>query len=87
MEKGTGLNTLCPGESAFVKELNSSGALRRRLLDMGLVEGTRVECLGMSPGGDPKAFLVRGAVLALRAEDCRDIVIHKAESKGAVSRN
>ena len=76
MEKGTGLNTLCPGESAFVKALNSSGALHHRLLDMGLVEGTRVECLGMSPGGDPKAFLVRGAVLALRAGDCRDIIIY-----------
>lgn len=76
MEKGSGLNTLCPGESAIVKGLNSSGALRRRLLDMGIVEGTRVECLGMSPGGDPKAFLVRGAVLAIRGQDCRDIMIY-----------
>ena len=76
MEKESGLNRLCPGESAFVKNLNSSGALRRRLLDMGIVEGTRVECLGMSPGGDPKAFLVRGAVLAIRDQDCRDIMIY-----------
>ena len=76
MEKGTGLNTLCPGEIAVVKSLNSSGALRRRLLDMGIVEGTRVECLGMSPGGDPRAFLVRGAVLAIRDQDCRDIMIY-----------
>ena len=76
MEKESGLNRLCPGESAFVKSLNSSGALRRRLLDMGIVEVTRVECLGMSPGGDPKAFLVRGAVLAIRGQDCRDIIIY-----------
>lgn len=76
MEKESGLNRLCPGESAFVKGLNSKGALRRRLLDMGIVEGTRVECLGMSPGGDPKAFLVRGAVLAIRGQDCRDIIIY-----------
>lgn len=75
MEKDYGLDTLCPGEIAVIKNLNSKGPLRRRLLDMGLVEGTRVECLGRSPGGDPKAFLVRGAVLALRAGDCRDIVI------------
>lgn len=75
MEKDYGLDTLCPGEIAVVKNLNSKGPLRRRLLDMGLVKGTRVECLGMSPGGDPKAFLIRGAVLALRAGDCRDIVI------------
>ena len=76
MEKESGLNRLCPGESAFVKGLNNNGALRRRLLDMGIVEGTRVECLGMSPGGDPKAFLVRGAVLASRGQDCRDIIIY-----------
>ena len=76
MEKESGLNRLCPGESAFVKGLNNNGALRRRLLDMGIVEGTRVECLGMSPGGDPKAFLVRGAVLAIRDQDCRDIMIY-----------
>ena len=76
MEKESGLNRLCPGESAFVKSLNSNGALSRRLLDMGIVEGTRVECLGMSPGGDPKAFLVRGAVLAIRDQDCRDIMIY-----------
>ena len=76
MEKESGLNRLCPGESAFVKGLNNNGALRRRLLDMGIVEGTRVECLGMSPGGDPKAFLVRGAGLAIRGQDCRDIIIY-----------
>ena len=76
MEKGTGLNTLCPGEITVVKSMKSSGDLRRRLLDMGIVEGTRVECLGMSPGGDPKAFLVRGAVLAIRGQDCRDIMIY-----------
>lgn len=75
VERNTGLNSLCPGETAFIKSLNSSGALRRRLLDMGLVEGTRVECLGVSPGGDPRAFLVRGAVLAIRCRDCGDIIV------------
>jgi len=66
---------LRPGQTAIIKALNSTGALRRRLLDMGLVEGTPVECLGVSPGGEPRAFLIRGAVLAIRGEDCRDIVI------------
>ena len=44
--------------------------MRRRLLDIGLVENTRVECVGQSPSGDPKAFLIRGAVIALRLSDC-----------------
>ena len=70
------LDKLSIGSSAVITAVGGEGALRCRLLDMGLVEGTRVECLGMSPGGDPKAFLVRGAVLALRAGDCRDIIIY-----------
>jgi Fe2+ transport system protein A len=49
--------------------------MRRRLLDIGLIENTCVECLGRSPCGDPAAYLIRGAVIALRSEDCRDILI------------
>ncbi|HIR85979.1 MAG TPA: ferrous iron transport protein A [Candidatus Limivicinus faecipullorum] len=77
MDRSIGLQNLRPGETAVVESLNSSGALRRRLLDMGLVEGTRVECLGLSPAGDPRAFLIRGAMLAIRSGDCRDIIVNK----------
>ena len=49
--------------------------MRRRLLDIGLIENTDVECLGRSPAGDPSAYLIRGAVIAIRAADCRDILI------------
>ena len=77
MDRSIGLQNLRPGETAVVERLNSSGALRRRLLDMGLVEGTRVECLGLSPAGDPRAFLIRGAMLAIRSGDCRDIIVNK----------
>ena len=77
MDRSIGLQNLRPGETAVVESLHSSGALRRRLLDMGLVEGTRVECLGLSPAGDPRAFLIRGAMLAIRSGDCRDIIVNK----------
>ena len=70
------LDQVKPGYGGVITAVGGQGALRRRLLDMGIVEGTRVECLGMSPGGDPKAFLVRGAVLASRGQDCRDIIIY-----------
>lgn len=69
------LSDLNPGEVANVIELHTTGSMRRRLLDIGLIENTEVECLGRSPGGDPKAFLIRGAVIAIRSEDCSDIVI------------
>lgn len=69
------LNDMKPGERASVRELRSMGNMRRRLLDIGLIENTEVECLGRSPGGDPAAFLIRGAVIAIRSEDCADIIV------------
>ena len=69
------LNEIMPGGFAAVKEIITEGDIRRRLLDIGLIPGTRVECIGKSPGGDPKAFLVRGAVIAIRAEDAAGIAV------------
>ncbi|MGE4353402.1 MAG: ferrous iron transport protein A [Oscillospiraceae bacterium] len=69
------LNRLSPGDKAVVKKLLASGNMRRRLLDIGLIENTPVECLGRSPGGDPSAFFIRGAVIAIRSEDCADILV------------
>lgn len=69
------LNDINPGQTAIVTSLKAAGSMRRRLLDIGLIENTRVECIGKSPCGDPKAFLIRGAVIAIRSEDCRDILI------------
>lgn len=70
------LNDINPGESAIVKSLNSTGSIRRRFLDIGLISGTEVECVGRSPAGDPTAFLIRGAVIAIRSEDCKNILIN-----------
>ena len=64
---------LQPGQEAVVTALDLSGSLRRRLLDLGLVENTPVRCLGRSAFGDPSAYLIRGAVIALRACDSRRI--------------
>lgn len=69
------LNNIKPGEYAFVEKLLATGSMRRRLLDIGLVENTRVECIGCSPCKDPKAYLIRGAVIAIRSEDCETILI------------
>lgn len=75
MSKTVHLNELKPGQHATVRELHNAGSMRRRLLDIGLIENTEVECIGKSPGGDPSAYLIRGAVIAIRSEDCHDIII------------
>ena len=63
------LLALRPGQQARICALELGGGMRRRLRDMGMIEGALVSCLGVSPGGDPKAYLLRGTALALRAVD------------------
>lgn len=77
MSENCSLNELNPGQTAVVEELKTKGSIRRRLLDIGLVRDTMVECVGRSPAGDPTAFLIRGAVIAIRSEDLKDIVVRR----------
>ncbi|MEG1548143.1 MAG: FeoA family protein [Clostridia bacterium] len=79
MTKKVALNQLCCGECARVIGLSADGSTRRRLQDIGLVPGTSVTCLQLSPLGDPVAYAIRGAVIALRCEDSGKVLV---ESEG-----
>ena len=63
------LSDIEPGERAIVTEVAVRGDIGRRLLDLGLIEGTKIECIGRNPLGDPTAYLIRGADLANRSRD------------------
>ncbi len=63
------LNQLNLWDSGTVKEIFADGQLKRRFLDIGIIKGSKIKCVAISPQGDPKAFFVRGAVIALRNED------------------
>lgn len=67
------LDRLPVGRRAAVDELRSPEEQRSRLLDLGFVPGAAVEALQESPWGDPVAYLIRGAVIALRRSDARRI--------------
>ena len=69
------LNNLQPGDIATVQDITATGSERRRMLDFGLVSGTVVKALHKSPSGDPVAYFIRGAVVALRSEDAAKILI------------
>ena len=69
------LHALRDGERARVVTLALEGGMRRRLQDVGMVEGTEIACLYHSPFGDPAAYLVRGAVIALRDKDAACISV------------
>ena len=73
------LSSLRPGERAKVKSLTAGADMRRRLLDIGLVNGTRVECVGRAPLGEMGAYLIRGAVIAIRDDDAAGIIVEKCE--------
>ena len=77
MKDSVPLCDMAPGERATVSCLLTEGSMRRRFLDMGLMEGTEVECVGRSPWGDPSAYRFCGAVVALRANDSRSILVER----------
>ena len=71
------LNNLNEGEKCRVKKLLIQGNMRKRLRDIGFIEGTNVDCLKKSISGDPTAYLIRGAVIALRSDDSSRIIVSK----------
>ena len=71
------LNSIAVGQCATVAALAPASAMRRRLQDIGLIEGTRVQCVLKSPSGDPAAYRIRGAVIALRSTDAARIFVTK----------
>ncbi|MBP1890741.1 ferrous iron transport protein A [Clostridium moniliforme] len=58
-----------------VSKIWADGELRRRFFDLGIIEGTSIEILYESPFGDPRAYLIRGAVIAIREEDSKKIEV------------
>ena len=62
-------------ETGYVKSLNCADGVKRRLLDLGLIPGTKIVPLFVSPSGDPTAFEIRGTVIAIREEDTKLIDI------------
>ncbi|MBE6638716.1 MAG: ferrous iron transport protein A [Ruminococcaceae bacterium] len=75
MKEMKNLFCLQKGQSAKIYKINTKGDLRRRLMDIGLRENSYVRCVLVSPPGDPKAFDICGALIALRKIDCMDILI------------
>ena len=69
------LSDLPAGRSADVAQMDAPGPMGRRLLDIGFTEGTRVQCLYAAPSGEPRAYLVRGAVIALRRGDAARVCL------------
>ncbi len=83
---GETLTNLTPGESGQVVSISPRirGAERRRLMDLGILPGTVIEAEMDSPSGDPTAYRVRGAVIALRSTQADHIRITRISEKAYV---
>lgn len=72
------LDKLNPGSKGKIKVVGGEGALRRRLLDMGLTPKTMVEVHKIAPMGDPMELYLRGYSLSIRKDDAAKIEIEAA---------
>ena len=63
------------GNKGIVKKVTANDNIKKRLLDIGLIEGTLIECVLKSAFNDPKAYLIRGATIAIRKDDCEKIEV------------
>lgn len=73
------LNELHIGDTAAITAVGGEGALRCRLLDMGLTPRTLVTLRKVAPMGDPIEIRVRGYELTLRVEDAHEITVEKRD--------
>lgn len=76
------LDTLMPGQSATITRITGKGAVRRRLLDMGLTNGAAISVLRRAPLGDPIEYQLRGYHLSLRKSEAATIFVTRDENEG-----
>ncbi len=69
------LESIRPGHSAKIKKIHGVGALKSRIMDMGITQGTEVIIRKCAPLGDPIQLEVRGYQLSLRKADAKNIEI------------
>ncbi len=69
------LDELDIGQSGLVCSLPHKAELKRRLMALGMIAGTRITAVNKSPCGDPTAYFFRGALIALRRKDAKNITV------------
>ena len=72
------LSELKPGEEGVVVRVEGPPALRRRLMEMGIVRGTKIKMVRRAPLGDPIEYEVKGYNLSLRAEEADGVYVEVA---------
>ena len=71
------------GQVVTVEHVAGEGSFRRRLMELGLVPGTRVEVIGVAPLGDPLELLVRGGSISIRRAEAEGVSVNLGEATNA----
>lgn len=69
------LNKVKLNQEVKIKKIDCSGNVKRRILDLGMIEGTKIKPVFKSPLGDPTAYEVRGTLISLREEESKRIIV------------
>ncbi len=75
MENIVTLEKMPVGREAKIYKIEAQGDIKRRILDLGMIEGTKIRAVLRSPLGDPTAYEVRGSIISLRQEDANQIQV------------
>ena len=76
-EKLVPMTELGKNESGEVVKINTAGLLRQRLMEMGLTTGINVKFLRRGAFGDPRSYLIRGTMIALRNDEASEIMVRR----------
>lgn len=71
------LSSLKKGKTAVVLHINSTDDIRVRLYDMGLIEGTKIKSMFISPSKRINAYLFRNSIIAIRDKDANNIIVEE----------
>ena len=77
MKEITSLDEIWLDETAIVEDVRCVGNIKRRLLDLGLIKGTKITPVLVSPSKDPRAFFIRGMTIAIREEEARQVLVSR----------
>lgn len=75
------LEQVVPGVSVVVERVGGARPFRRRLMELGIIPGTRVQVLRVAPFGDPLELSARGCNLSIRAAEAREVQVAAARNE------
>lgn len=69
------LSDLEPGKAGIIQEIDGDDSLASRLMEMGLIDGETIHCIGRAPMGDPTEYSIRGYRLSLRVTEAKRVIL------------